>query len=332
MRITFFSILTLFSFFFTSCENEKTTSQKTITDIDSLFVAYPDSVPVLIAHGNMLLKKYNYNKALEDGAKAYRLEPKNLEARMLYAMALNNRASRTTTDVETAQGHFAYIIRKEPKNLAALVALATTYAQQGDNENAFKFINDALRIDVKYRDAYVLKGSIYLSLGNVALAKSSYQTAIDQDPEFYEAYTRLGLIYQDEKDKLCIEYFITAAELKPNSIETLYHLAYAYQEFDEDEKALEVYRKMEKKDKSFTPSLFQQGWIKQFHQNQPDSAIIFYNECLQREPRYVEAWHNLGLIYETKGEKYEAIKYYKRAVKYDKKFQLSIDAVKRLSK
>lgn len=316
----------------TSCGGNSTKKKQKELSIDELYKKYPDSVPILIKHGNLMLERYDYEKALQDGAKAYRMQQSNIEARFLYANALNNRANRSVSDVMSAQSHFKYVVKKQPKNTTALVALATTYAQQGDNEKAFYYINEALRIDKKYRDAYILKGSIYLSMDNRKLAKSSYQTAVEQDPEFFAAYIKLGLIYQEEGDPLCIQYFITATQIRPNNIEAYYNLAYAYQQFDKIPDAQQTYREMLKKDPTFTPPLFQLGWIKQFKQNDLDSAIYFYNETLQKEPRYVEAWHNLGLAYETKGEKYQAIQYYRKALKYNPEFAISEEAIKRLAK
>ncbi|WP_343748246.1 tetratricopeptide repeat protein [Fluviicola sp.] len=332
MRILLFSTGFLFILVTTACGGNSNKQKQKELSVDELYKKYPDSVPILIKHGNLMLERYDYEKALQDGAKAYRMQESNIEARFLYANALNNRANRSTSDVMAAQGHFKFVVKKQPKNTQALVALATTYAQQGDNEKAFYYINEALRINKKYRDAYILKGSIYLSLGNNKLAKSSYQTAIEQDPEFFAAYIKLGLIYQEENDPLCIQYFITATQLRPNNIEAYYNLAYAYQQFDKIDEAQQTYRQMLQKDPTFTPPLFQLGWIKQFKQNDPDSATYFYNETLQKEPRYVEAWHNLGLIYETKGEKYQAIQYYRKALKYNPDFAISEEAIKRLAK
>ncbi len=329
MRILFF--IGLIAVISSCVGNNAKKPQKELT-IDQLYKKYPDSVPILIQHGNLMLKRYDYDKALQDGAKAYRMQQWNIKARFLYANALNNRANRTASDVMAAQEHFKFVTKKDPKNLEALVALATTYAQQGDNEKAFYYTNEALRINKKYRDAYILKGSIYLSLDKKELAKSSYQTAIEQDPDFFLAYIRLGLIYQEERDPLCIQYFITATQLRPNNIEALYNLAYAYQDFDKLPEAQQVYREMLKKDPTYTPPLFQLGWIKQNKQNDIDSAIYFYNETLQKEPRYVEAWHNLGVIYEGKGEKYQAIQYYRKALKYNPEYKPSADAIKSLSK
>lgn len=325
-----FSILFI-SVLLASC-GEQTPATAVVTDIDSLFKLYPDSVPVLVKHGNKLLERYDYDNALKDGAKAYRMDSNNVEARFLYANALNNRATRNLTDVGNAQRHFKYVLKKDPKNLKAHISLASTYSQQGDYEKSFKYINDALRIDKRYRDAYVMKGTNYLQLEKRDLAKSSYETAIQQDPNFYEAYLFLGTLYQQDLDPLCIEYFRSAAQLKPKSIDVLYALAYGLQNFNEEEEALSIYRKMTKMESTFTPSYFQQGWIKQFKQADLDSAMYFYEIALQKEPKYVEAWHNLGLCYKDKGKKTNALQCFAKAVKYNPDFFLARDEAAALSK
>ena len=156
-RILFFLVPVML--LFVSCGETK--KKQAVTDIDKLYKMYPDSVPILIQHGNKMMERYDYDAALKDGAKAYRMQPKNIEARFLYANALNNRAARTAEDIQIAQDHFKYVIKKQPRNLKALVALASTYSQMGDYEKSFQYINTALRIDKRYRDAYVLKGTNY---------------------------------------------------------------------------------------------------------------------------------------------------------------------------
>jgi tetratricopeptide (TPR) repeat protein len=328
MRFFVFSFIALS---LASCGGNAPAKPK-VTNIDSLIKLYPDSVEILIQHGNVLLDRYDYNNALKEGAKAYRLAPENMEARFLYAMALNNRATRTASDVQAAQDHFAVVLKAEPKNLKALVAIATTFTYQGEYERSFEFINKALRIDKRYRDAYVLKGTNYLQLGKRDLAKSSYRTAIEQDPDFYEAYIYLGTLYEQDRDILCIEYFKSAVQLKPRSMDALYALAYGYQDMGMTEDAQRVYRSMIRQEPSFTPSYFQQGYIKQFLQ-QPtdaDSALYFYEVALEKEPTYVEAWHNLGVYYEDKGENTRALQCYSKALKYDPEFELSRKAAEKL--
>jgi tetratricopeptide (TPR) repeat protein len=262
---------------------------------------------------------------MPDAAKAFRLDSNNLEVRMLYANVLNNRPERTVADVAAAQRQYKLIIKKQPKNTKGLVGLASTFSQQMDFDKSFEYINKALRIDTKYRDAYIMKGSNYLFLNKPDLAKSSYETAVQQDPNFYEGYLMLGALYQAENNKICIEYYKTAAELKPKNTEVLFSLAYAEQLFGKAENALVIYRKMIQIDTAYFQALNQIGVIKQYDYNEIDSAIYYYNSAIQTEPRFVEAWHNLGTCYEAKGETTRALKSYAKALKFNPEFTLSRD-------
>lgn len=312
-----------------SCSQNDKKSKHITTDLDSLVLLYPDSIPLLIQHGNKMLKEYQFEKALNDGAKAFRLDSNNLEARFLYANVINNQPGRSVNDIMTAQNHFLYILNKQPKNVGAMVSLATTYSQQMDFDNSFLYLNKALRINPKYRDAYVLKGTNYLHLNDVKLAKSSYQTAIDQDPSFFEAYLMLGSIYQAENNKICLEYYKTAADLKPKNNDVLYALAFAKQIFNETEEAKAIYRQMIQQDTSYSQALFQLGYIKQWSDKEIDSAIYFYSSTIQTTPNYVEAWHNLGICYLEIGDKPKAQQAFRKALTFNPDFELSKELIKK---
>lgn len=306
-----------------SCGDTEGSKKALPKDLDSLIVMFPDSVELLVKRGNKFLKKYKYEEAMADAAKAFRLDSNMIESRMLFADVLNNRPDRSVDDIMSAKKHYEIIVKKDAKNTRALVGLASTYSQMQDFDKSFQYINQALRIDPKYRDAYVMKGSNYLVLGKIDLAKSSYETAVQQDPDFYEAYIMLGSLYQAEKNPICIEYYTTAVSLQPKNPDVLYSLAYAKQVFGKSDEAIPIYRKMIQLDTTYHVALFQIGYIKQFELGDLDSAIYYYNSALQTEPRFVEAWHNLGLCYEDKGDKTRALQSYAKALKYNPDFELS---------
>lgn len=364
MRSLIYMLMCSTSLMFVSC-GERTGGNTEMSDnnIDSLVKLYPDSVPLLLKKGQQLVDEHLYSDALSYAAKSFRLDSSNLDARMLYAKVLNNRPERTTQDVLNAQKHLLAIVEKDPKNKEAFVQLGLTYTQMSEFDKAFININKALRIDKKYRDAYVAKGTTYrmeivnieneiLVIGNEDqkkvdalsreikerwdLMKSSYETAVQQDPEFFQAYFELGKIYQMEGDKICIEYFTTAHELKPEIKEIEYYLAFSKQHYGQVDDARTMYRHMatgdeEEKSCNFTsqcvsfPSLalFQLGHIKQFYDNDLDSAIYFYNSATKSAPDFVEAYHNMGMCYDLKGNKTQALKKFGQALKFDPDFSLS---------
>ncbi len=308
-----------------ACNNEK--KEKENMSIDALIEKYPDSVELLVQRGRQFMSTFEFDKALADGTRAFRLDSTKTVVRHFYADVLNNSPKRTVADTYLAQRHYNILLKSDPKNPELLVSLASTYSIQQDFENAFKFINKALKINPRYRDGYLLKGSIYRVLGNNELMKSSYETAIQQDPKFYEAYLMLGAIYQQENNKLCIEYFTTAAQLKPREIEAKYSLAYARQHFGKEEDAAQMYREMAKDTSDYYASQawFQLGHMKQFRFGDLDSAKFFYKKAIQVEPRFFEAYHNLGICYDREGDKTQALKSFGKALKYNPEFKLSRD-------
>lgn len=323
-------VLVIFSLSMVSCGSEKKQVALNENTVDSLYKAHPDSVPVIIFHGKKALEEYNYELALSDGAKAFRLDSTNVEARILYARALNNREKRNVSQILEAQRLFKYVVQRQPKNKEVLVEYAATFGQMGDFEKAFKIVNQALRLDKRYREAYVLKGSLYLKLNNRKLAKSSYETAIQQDPKFYEGYLFLGSLYEEDRDSICLQYYLTAVQLRPNSIDAKYALNYAYQHFNHQKDAKAGYREMIKMDPKFEESYFQLGWMKQFQENDLDSASYFYLEAIEVEPRFPEAWYNLGLCYKDKKDKSNALRCFSNALKYNPDFYIAKEEADKL--
>jgi tetratricopeptide (TPR) repeat protein len=322
MRILFVSFIV--SLFFVSCGGSAPKTAVKPANLDSLVKVYPDSIPLLLEYGKQLLDDYRAVEALPLTAKAFRLDTTNIEARYLYSLSLINRAERSQADVDVAQKYLRYITLKQPKNKEAFVNLASTYTLQGDFENSFKNINIALKIDKRFRDAYVMKGTNYIALGDRKLAKSSFETAVQQDPEFFAGYMQLGWLYSEDGEyKFALEYFRTAAQIEPKSVDALYGIAYSLQELQNYPDALAGYRHLIETDTSYYLAFFNQGYIKQFNQNELDSAVFFYKKSIEMQPDFVKGWHNLGLCYVQQGRKSLAFKSFKKALEYNPDFELS---------
>jgi tetratricopeptide (TPR) repeat protein len=327
-----FGIFLVFSLFLVSCKNKPVLGHNSTLSLDSLLLQYPDSVNLLVKHGEQALNNFKYDVAIADAAKAFRLDSSRLDTRILYADAICNNPAIQNADVSKAQYHYKKLINKDPKNVRALVGLANTFSLRQDFDNSFKYINLALKINPKYRNAYILKGSNYRLLGNSKLAISSYETAVQQDPTFYGGYLMLGALYQFEENPICIEYYTTASQLQPKNPDVLYSLAYAKQIYGRENEAKLIYRKMLKLDSTYYEANFQLGYIKQFTDLDLDSALYFYNAALDIEVRHIECYHNIGLIYEDKKDISNALLSYAKVLKYNPEFKLTKERVAVLKK
>lgn len=284
--------------FYAKDKTDTDTSNAYLVKLEEQLEADPENIKLWIEKGLFCKEKMDFSCALDAGAKAFLLDSTNLEARSLYAWTLINKPEPPLGDIERAKRHYKYILSVKKNDPDLMVELANTYSLTGDFETSFKYINDALRINDKHRDAYVLKGSNYRVVGNFELALSSYQTAVQIDPDFYMGHLQIAyLLTENENHKLALEYYNNAAQIDDNALEALYGIAKSHQDLGQYEEAQIFYREILNINPDFYFSYFNQGYIKQYHQNQIDSAIYYYNLTLEIEPESVLTLHHLGEAY-----------------------------------
>lgn len=344
-RIIYFSVL--FSLLISSCSETKKNDEEQFFEEDSQMIntdssmvqvldsleRFPENIELWIRQAELCKEELNFQCALNAGAKAFVLDSTNLEARKLYAWTLINKPNAPLADIERAKRHYKYVLSIQPKDPETLVQLANTFSLTGDFKTAIKYINDALRLDENYRDAYVLKGSIYKTIDNKDLALSSYQTAVQLDQDYFLGHLNTGWLLTDMgRHQLALEYYENAKELKPDNLNAQYGIAKSYQDLENYDKALEEYRAIEEMDSSFYITYFNQAYIKQYHQHQLDSAVYFYNKLLEINPDYIHAWYQLGQTYFEQGRKADAGRAYSRALKIDENYAPAKDAAEELRK
>src|SRR5690554_5199117 len=226
-------------------KTEQNSAVERFQQISDSLEKHPENINLWIEKGEICKENLDFDCALDAGAKAFRLDSTNIKARQLYAWTLINKSSTPVSDIERAQRHYQYILSQHPNDPQTLVELANTYSLTGDFKTAIKYINDALRINERYRDGYVLKGSIYKTLGNNDLALSSYQTALQIDPDFFMGHLNTGwLLTSMEEHQLALEYYENAVQLKPDNLNAIYGVAKSLQDLGQYNEALAEYRKL----------------------------------------------------------------------------------------
>ncbi|MBM3418558.1 MAG: hypothetical protein FJY17_06535 [Bacteroidetes bacterium] len=335
-------LLLILGFYVAACSTNEEASTKTQTPLDqlssstldSLIKLYPDSIELFIARANMrlenVLEENGFGPFLEDAAEAFKLDSNRVDVRLLYAKALLYSPHEIIADKLNSKRIFQSVLTKDSTNVEALIGMANHYGFDQNEDEAFKFINKALRINPKYRDAYVLKGSIYRFKKNYKMMLSSYETAISLDPKFLQGYFYIGAYYQSINNPMCIEYYTSAYNLNPKDPDVIYPLAYAYEVFSKDYEAMKYYRQMAQADRSYFLAYFHIGSLKQFTYNEPDSAFYYYDLALKYQPNHVESLHNKGLLYEQIKDPTNALFTYAKALKINPEFAPTKARVKEL--
>lgn len=284
-----------------------------------------NNAELLAQKADILFKLFRQDEGLNDISKAFRMDSSNLEVRRVHAGYM-----MAQLKILSARDDYQFIIEKDPGNAEAYLGMARTYAVENNHAKAFQYTDEALKRNVKLRDAYVLKGLMFRTENKIDLAISSYQTAVEIDPNYYSGFVALGNLFEIQNNPLAMDYYNTALEIDSLGIDALYGKALLSQNQGKITEAQELYRKIARIEPDYYFAYYNQGYIKLVKEAQYDSATIFFTKTVEIAPFYADAWYNLGLSEQARGKNREAIKAFKETLAIDKDFkkaQTEIDAI-----
>ncbi len=191
------------------------------------------------------------------------------------------------------------------------VTLAFCYRTQNKPDSAIRYYRRSIAVAPANADAYVDLGHYYFSLSRNDSALAFYQRALIIEPGNVYALNNIGWIYYNNKQYgEAIGYFRQSITTDPKFINAYNGLGKSYfarQQFDSArtwyQKAFSNYQ-----DKSFVNI-----YIGNFYRDLKawDSAKVYYRLAAVADPRYEDAYNNLGLS-SFALKQYDSARYYYR--------------------
>ncbi len=206
-------------------------------------------------------------------------------------------------------------IRFAPQSVPCLIRRAEFNIHLNQAERAFNDLNQALQINDQLHEAYWMKGKIYAANGDTEKAISSFQTAIEVNPTFFDGFISLGLFLAERGDPIAEEFYRSAIELRPQSLEAQYNFAMFLQQEQRLDEAIGSYREILALDSTNATACFNQGYIHLEYFAQYDSARFWFTEAIKRLPYYHQAFFNRGLARESLGDLAGSISDYSEALR-----------------
>lgn len=235
-----------------------------------------------------------------------------------------------TRNIDSARTEIQTAIRLDPKNIPALTKMGEIQYMLGQYAEAFKYLDDALRLDPTKAEIYFLKGRCFLEQNREDLAISSFLTAIEQDPDYFDAYIQLGILYTLRKDPVAIEYLRNAILIRPNEVEGYYNLGYYLQEAGRGKEAIKVYTDLLAIDPQNGPALHNIGWVHLYINRNAEAALEYFNKAVLADNKMVNAYYHRGYCYELLNDKQAAKADYTNALTLEPNFQLAKDRLKKV--
>ncbi len=337
MKNVFFIIIALVAF---SCGSGVDEVNTDTSDVDTLPVVIdsfalvndkvnqnPNSSAHLFERAKFYIRHGKVDEAQLDLEKILSIDSSDLDVHLKYADIL-----LAKLDLEGGKYHYEYILERDTMSAGANIGMGKLHALLDNSAEATYYLNEALKIDPYLPEPYFMKGMIYrvdfYKTGRQESwdrAVSSFQTAVEQDPNYYSAYVQMGVMYDRVGDDRALEYYNSALDIYPESLEAWYNKGMYYQTRDDINNALECYRSANDIDSSWADPYYNQGYIHMMMVEDLDSAIYFFDKATYWDPSYFEAYNNLGLAYEKQGNITDAKKYYQKAIEINPDFQLAKD-------
>lgn len=259
-----------------------------------------------------------YDKAMDDIARALSIDSMNVE--YIYTKGDIFYAVMRFDD---ATIEFAKSLKLNKQHAPSNLKMARILMHLKQYKDAIKHIDVALKTNVNLAEGYFLKGIVFQYMGDSVNAASSFQTAVEQKADYYDAYISLGLLCAMRKDSMAIEYYKSALTLRPTSSEALYNLAIYYQDSKRYAKAFETYNLLNKVQPNNEGAHHNKGYMYLLYFDEKEKAIQQFDSALRINPKYVEAYHNRGLAYRELKKFKEARADFKTALSFNPQYELS---------
>lgn len=222
-------------------------------------------------------------------------------------------------------------LEKHPKNINMLMDLSTYYLYINDTDKSIKMTNAILGIDATNEEAYFNKGLAYTFAGDTLKAISTFQTATEQNPDYYDAYIQLGLLCAGKKMSLAESYYQNAMRIRTESVEAIYGLGMYYQNAENYAEAKSTYRSLIGIDVQFKDAYYNMGYI-YFQQDSLKKALNYFDMAANVDVGFARAYYMRGLTYEAMGDTLNAMKDYNRTISLDNGFDMARKGLERVKK
>jgi tetratricopeptide (TPR) repeat protein len=330
--------LIIFGFaFFLSCQSNQTQSDTKafsfvpdsvkIDSLSQMIQKNPRTANLYSQRAQLLLAKGNLTQAMLDLKMANQLDSLNPEYYCQLADYFLQLGKSEMVNKILLKGD-----KLIPQNRDILYRLGNLNFYIQDYRKAMDYLNQANEVDRFYAPAFFSKALIFKETGDTARAIISFQIAVEREPDYYDAYMQLGLLYAEQNDSLAIAYYNNALRIIPDSYEAQYARAMFYQQSKQFEQAIQHYKQMLTE---------QSGNLPFVHYNLGYIEMVYYGNYIEAKARfdttlmikqYPEALYNRGFCAEKLGDTSAALADYKQALASNPKFELAQKGLARLNK
>ena len=213
-----------------STEKKDNVSDQKVKDdftiLNDEIASHPGNAELYFKRSQLFMQKKNVKQAFEDVSKAVSIDSSKTDYYLMLADA-----SFKGLQIQKSIDAYKKAISLDTKNIESHMKLSELYLYIKAYSPCLSEANEALMINKNLAKAYFIKGFAYKEIADTSKALSSFQTAVEIQSDYYDAYIQLGNIEAARKHKIALQYYNNAIRLQPKSTEALYDRGLLFQPF-----------------------------------------------------------------------------------------------------
>ena len=191
-----------------------------------------------------------------------------------------------------------YQLRIPEIRISCFLAVDYFLLPQPKYPQSIDLLNEILKQDIQNAPPIFTRAG-FQGMGDTTKAISSFQTCTEVDPDYYDAWLQLGLLYADKGDPLAVNYFDNAIAVSDSSREAEYAKAKYFQDKGNLAEAIEYYRQMVIKDPQDADALYNLATI-YFGVDSIVKADRYFDMAIKQSPAKAYAhWRQRPVFHET---------------------------------
>jgi tetratricopeptide (TPR) repeat protein len=207
--------------------------------------------------------------------------------------------------------------RLQPDNALAHSNLCMALHTLGQDEEAFRSGQKAVKLDPKLADAWNNLGNIFKSGNHLEGARDHYAKALAIDHNDPKLLVNAGAVNQLLGDLDTAErHYRDALQLQPGFIPAWNNLATVLQKQQRHDEAETTFRHALDLQPSNPETLTNYGSFL-LERMETDGARGYFEQAIQADPEYAGAWISMGNLYDRLDDQDNAQKYYDKALLLD---------------
>lgn len=290
-------------------------SDPTLEQLNKLVETKPNDAKILYERAKYFYNNEKYKDAIKDMKRVLKID------------SLNPVYYHTLADIylDDADSRYAIntmekVVSLYPERIPSLLKLSEFYFIVKNYDKSLSTINSILYLSPDNPEAYFMLGVNFKEMNQLAKAKNSFLTVVENNPEHTDAWLQLGKLAEEQKDSTAETYYKNAILIDKDNVEAMHYLAFYYQNNGELQKALDTYKKIVLIDPSYTASYLNSGII-YLKQDSLKKAFDNFNIMVNVDKSNPKGYYFRGLTHYLGGNNEAAKPDFEQALKLNSEYE-----------